>query len=52
MNLTAWLELDQIERVPVKDRMVVGRHSTCDLVLPYPKLSRQHAMLFKDAQHY
>lgn len=52
MNLTAWLELDQIERVAVKDRMVVGRHSTCDLVLPYPKLSRQHAMLFKDAQHY
>ena len=52
MNLTAWLELDQIERVPLKDRMVVGRHSTCDLVLPYPKLSRQHAMLFKDALHY
>lgn len=52
MNLTAWLELDQYERVPVTDRMVVGRHSTCDLVLPYPKLSRQHSMLFKDAQHY
>lgn len=52
MNLTAWLELDQIERVPVPDRMVLGRHSSCDLVLPYPKLSRQHAMLFRDAQHY
>lgn len=52
MNTMAWLELDQIERVPVTDRMVLGRHATCDLVLPYPKLSRQHAMLFKDAQHY
>lgn len=52
MNLTAWLELDQIERFPLKDRVIVGRHPSCDLVLPYPKLSRQHAMLFKDAQNF
>lgn len=52
MTLAAWLELDQVERVPLKDRMVVGRHASCDLVLPYPKLSRQHAMIFKDAQFF
>ena len=37
---------------PLLDSMLIGRQSTCDLVLPDKSISREHALIFRSGNKY
>jgi adenylate cyclase len=54
MAYVEYTENEQPRQIECREAMTIGRDETCDIVLPDPRVSRRHAMLYRtqDGNHY
>ncbi len=54
MAYVEYTENGKPRQIECREAMTIGRDETCDVVLPDPRVSRRHAMLYRtqDGSHY